>query len=56
MEENQTRAFLSKILKDTQQGGMDRKEDKRCIYIHKEYFEELEEPEPKKMEEPESPY
>ena len=37
-------------------GGKDRKEDKRCFSIKKEYFEEPEDLETKEMKGPEIPY
>ena len=37
-------------------GGEGRKENKRCFFIKKDYFEELEELEPKDMKGPEIPY
>jgi len=37
-------------------GGDGRKDNKRCFFIKKAYFEELEDLEPKDMKGPEIPY
>ena len=56
MDSNQTHSFIQRIFKKNALGGESRKENKRCFFIKKEYFEELEELEPKDMKGPEIPY
>jgi len=56
MDSNQTHSFIHRIFKKNTMGGEGRKENKRCFFIKKDYFEELEELEPKDMKGPEIPY
>ena len=56
MDSNQTHSFIHRIFKKNTLGGESRKENKRCFFIQKDYFEELEELEPKDMKGPEIPY
>ena len=56
MDSNQTHSFIHRIFKKNTLGGEGRKENKRCFFIQKDYFEELEELEPKDMKGPEIPY
>jgi len=56
MSSNQTYSFIKEVFKKNKLGGPDRKEDKRCFFIKKEYFEEPEELDTKDMKGPEIPY
>ena len=56
MGSNQTTSFIKTIFAKNKLGGKDRKEDKRCFFIKKEYFEEPEELQTKEMNETEIPY
>jgi len=56
MDSNQTHSFIHRTFKKNTLGGEGRKENKRCFSIKKDYFEELEELEPKDMKGPEIPY
>ena len=56
MPSNQTYSFIEGTFEKNKLGGKDRKDDKRCFYIKKEYFEEPEDLEAKEMKEPETPY
>ena len=56
MDSNQTHSFIQRTFKKNTMGGEGRKENKRCFFIKKDYFEELEELEPKDMKGPEIPY
>ena len=56
MPSNQTHSFINEVFKKNKLGGKDRKEDKRCFFIKKEYFEEPEDLETKEMKGPEIPY
>ena len=51
-----SRHIRGRISKKNKLGGKDRKEDKRCFFIKKEYFEEPEELDTKDMKGPEIPY
>ena len=56
MDSNQTHSFIQRIFKKNTLGGDSRKENKRCFFIEKDYFEELEALDPKDMKGPEIPY
>ena len=56
MSSNQTYSFIKKIFEKNKLGGAERKEDKRCFYIKKDYFEEPEELETKEMKGADIPY
>ena len=56
MSSNQTHSFIVKVFEKNELGGKDRKDDKRCFSIKKEYFEEPEDLETKEMNETEIPY
>ena len=56
MSSNQTYSFIKKTFEKNKLGGAERKEDKRCFYIKKDYFEEPEELETKEMKGADIPY
>ena len=56
MLSNQTHSFIKGVFKKNNLGGEGRKEDKRCFFIKKDYFEELEELDTKDMKGAEVPY
>ena len=56
MLSNQTHSFIKGVFKKNKLGGEGRKEDKRCFFIKKDYFEELEELDTKEMKGAEIPY
>ena len=56
MSSNQTYSFIKEVFKKNELGGEERKENKRCFFIKKEYFEEPEELDTKEMKGPEIPY
>jgi len=56
MLSNETYSFINSIFDKNKLGGPDRKENKRCFFIKKDYFEELEDLETKEMKGPEIPY
>ena len=56
MSSNQTYSFIKEVFKKNELGGEERKENKRCFFIKKEYFEEPEELDIKDMKGPEIPY
>ena len=56
MLSNQTHSFIKEVFKKNKLGGEGRKEDKRCFFIKKDYFEELEELDTKEMKGAEVPY
>ena len=56
MSSNQTYSFIKKTFEKNELGRAERKEDKRCFYIKKDYFEEPEELETKEMKGADIPY
>ena len=56
MPSNETYSFINSIFDKNKLGGSDRKENKRCFFIKKDYFEEPEDLETKEMKGPEIPF
>ena len=56
MSSNETHSFIQEIFKKNELGGEARKDNKRCFFVKKEYFEEPEELDTKNMKGPELPY
>ena len=56
MPSNETYSFINSTFDKNKLGGLDRKENKRCFFIKKDYFKELEDLETKEMKGPEIPF
>ena len=56
MSSNQTTSFIRAVFNKNKLGGPTRKDNKRCFFIKKEYFEDLEDLEAKEMKGPEIPF
>ena len=56
MASNQTTSFIRAVFNKNKLGGPTRKDNKRCFFIKKEYFEDLEDLEAKEMKGPEIPF
>ena len=56
MGSNQTTSFIKTVFDKNKLGGPTRKDNKRCFFIKKKYFEDLEELTAKEMKGPDIPY
>jgi hypothetical protein len=56
MGSNQTTSFIKTVFDKNKLGGPTRKDNKRCFFIKKEYFEDIEDLTPKEMKGPDIPY